>query len=178
MPIILNTSGVTSEELAQAAGKITGWAQYSDTQYTSTSPLIVTNGSNVNLTNNAGNTIKSQLPEGVTDLYDNVAGKITPDTSGDMYELRVDFTAFTTSNTGYGELTLDIGGSLGVILSIPVTFPRGTGISNSRAFSRTTLMYTLDTFLQNGGRLKYESIRGNTSVYDIVYVISRIHKGR
>lgn len=110
-------------------------------------------------------------------LYDGALNKITPDKSGDGYLLRIGFKRFTTSNTGYGEITLDIGQD-DPILDIPVTFPRGTGVINARTFVSTDFIFSGDDFIANGGSLYFESVRGTTSIYDIRYLIARVHKSR
>lgn len=173
MTIIFNGGGVGSDgsNLAES-----GWAQYSDDQYTELSPLVISVGQRVKLSNNAANIINSQLPVGVSDFYDGTTEKITPDLVGDSYMLRVNFKAFTDDNNGYAELQLDIGGAQGVILERGLSFPRGTGPSNVRSFSTSSLIYTLGQFVSNGGELFIDNIRGTTSIYDISYVISRDHK--
>ena len=155
-----------------------GWALYRDTVYTSASPLVVSEGSKVDLNNNAGSTITSHLPIGVTSLYDEVTKKITPVKLGDTMDLRIAFKCFTSINTGYGEVSVNIGGAIGDILTIPVNFPRGTGSINERNFVETNLIYSLDTFMQNGGALHYESVRGETSICDIEYTILITSKGK
>ena len=168
--------GAWVEEPVDANDIGTGWAQYSDTVYTSGSPLLVTQGTEVALTNNAGSTITSNLPTGVTAFYDGTTNLITPENSGDAYMLRVDFSAWNTVTEGYGVVKLDIGGGIGVILNRSVQFPRGSGSGNVRLFTSSSLIYTLGTFIANGGTLTFESVRGNTSIYDINFVISRVHK--
>lgn len=154
----------------------TGWAQYKDTVYTSGSPLTVTQGSTVVLSNNAGSTITSHLPTGVSAFYDGATNKITPENSGDFYEIRIDFNTWTNNNNGLAVIKLDIGGTQGVILQRLVNFPRGTGSGNVRSYSTTTGVYSLGTFVANGGELQIESITGTTTIYDITFVISRTHK--
>lgn len=105
----------------------TGWAQYSDGQYTSGSPLNVVQGDTVTLTNNAASTITSQLPLGVTSWWNNSTNKFTPSNVGDAYEVRIDFKASTNNVSGYGSILLDIGGSQGIILGRLFTFPKGSG---------------------------------------------------
>tara|TARA_R110002012_G_scaffold49804_2_gene128745 strand:+ start:11824 stop:12249 length:426 start_codon:yes stop_codon:yes gene_type:complete len=102
---------------------------------------------------------------------------LTGDTSGDAYLVRIGFKRFTSSNTGYGEITLDIGQDE-PILDAPVNFPRGSGVNNARAFVVTELVFSGNDFVGNGGSLYYESVRGNTSIYDIRYLIARAHKAR
>ena len=161
------------EQLSIAKTIGSGWAQYSDTSQTSGSPQVVNQGVTANLINNAGNVIESELPEGVTSLYD--GSLITPENSGDAYLLRINMTAFTSSQNGVLEIALDIGGVQGVILAKDFSFPRGTGLANARDISETFLIYSLGTFVANGGTIKVTSVVGDTSVYDVNYVISRIH---
>lgn len=156
-----------------------GWAQYADGQYTSESPLVVNVGNTVQLTNNANTTIKAQLPEGVTDFYDASTNTLTPDTLGDGYLLRINMKAYTTSNTGYGEIYVDIGNGTPIkIIELSVNFPRGTGANNVRPYTSTSFVYALDTLIANGGKVYYESVRGTTSIYDIVFIIERTSKGK
>lgn len=152
----------------------TGWAQYADDSLSSGSPQVVNEGVTAVLTNNAANVISSQLPNGVTSLYD--GAKITPENSGDMYMIRINLTAFTSSQNGVLEIALDIGGTQNVILAKDVSFPRGTGLANARDISESFLVYSLGTFVANGGEIKVTSVTGNTSIYDVTYVISRVHK--
>jgi hypothetical protein len=154
----------------------TGWASYNDDQYTSGSPLVITAGSTVQLTNNAASSIKTHLPNGITDFWNSSTNVITPENSGDAYMLRVSFTAFTDNNNGLAESQLDIGGSQGIIDRRLINFPRGTGLGNARNISYTSLIFSLDTFLANGGTLQIEGITGTTSIYDISILIARIHK--
>lgn len=154
----------------------TGWAQYADTEYTSANPLVIPVGPAVRLPNNALSTITAHLPDDITAFYDGTTGKILGNNEGDTITLRVSFKCFTDNNNGFAEVTVDIGGTIGSILDLPINFPRGTGSINARPYTSTNLLYTLDTFVQNGGELLIESIRGTTSIYDIVYVIERTHK--
>lgn len=169
--------GVSSSDVQNIINTNTGWAQYSDGTYTLASPLTVVQGNKVTLPNDASSVIDTHLPSGTTSFYDGATNTLTPDNVGNSYSIRIDFDCYTTSNTGYGEISLDVGGVVGEILNIPVNFPRGTGSNNVRVFSRTSLLYSLDTFVNNGGVLSYESIRGDTSIYNIVYVIAKMSEG-
>ncbi len=154
-----------------------GWAQYSDTALSSGAPQVIPQGATATIQNNALSTITSQIPVGVTSLYDPNTLTITPDTTGDAYLLRVSFTAFTSTNSGLATVLLDIGAPQNIILKRGFTFPKGAGLSNSLDVSMTSLIYSLDTFVNNGGTLKIFSETGDTSIFDVSYVISRTHKG-
>lgn len=170
--------GSSGKPAIDTINSILGWAQYSDTQYTLSSPLVVSQGSEVALTNNAGSAITSQLPLGVDKMYNGTTNKLIPVKFGDGYLLRIDFGRYTTSQTGYGEVHLDIGGAQGKIITIPVDFPRGTGVSNAKPFTATEFVYSFGDFIANGGTLTYESVRGITSVYDIKFIITKVTDGK
>lgn len=164
----------TGSNISEAVG--TGWAQYADTEYTASNPFIVSAGSILNLPNNSLSTITSNLPSDINSFYDNNTGKIIGNNVGDALMLRVSFKCFTDNNNGFAEVSLDIGGTVGSVLELPINFPRGTGSGNVRPYTSTNLIYTLDTFVQNGGEVLIEGVRGTTTIYDIVYVIERTHK--
>lgn len=152
----------------------TGWGFYSDTQYTEASPLVVTAGSRVALPNNKGTVIESHLPTGITTLYDGT--RITPQKVGDGYELRIGFKAKTSSNNGGFLVDLDIsaaGDGSNVILERSSRFLRGT--NTEQKFSFTSSLFSLNTFVANGGLLTFESITGNSSIYEINYLIKKDH---
>lgn len=156
-----------------------GWVQYSDDQYTLASPLVVSQGTTVQLTNNGNSSIKTQIPTGVIDLYDTTLNKIIPDTLGDGYILRINMKGYTSSNTGYGVIYVDIGDGTPIkIIELGVNFPRGTGVENVRPYTSTSFIYAQDTFLANGGKIYYESVRGETTIYDIVFILERVSKGK
>ncbi len=167
--------GITTAEAKTAAKGLTGWASYIDGTYTSGNPLIISQGLTSTITVDSASTITTHLPDGVTSFWDEVNNKITPDNEGDAYVVRIDFTAFTDNQNGVAEIILDIGGTIGAVFSRTITFPRGTGSTNAREISNTNLVYTLGTFIANGGTFSLESISGTTSIYDIVITISRIH---
>lgn len=164
-------------EASEEIDKVHGWARYEDTVYTESNPLVVASGTEVILPNNAGTIIDTYLPTDSPTLYNGVTNKLLPLSLGDSYLLRIDFKAYTSINSGYGEIRLDVGGEIGNVLEIPVSFPRGIGVNNIRSVSRSSLIYSLDTFMSNNGTIHYESVRGDTTIYDIVYVIHRLSRG-
>lgn len=152
----------------------TGWARYGDTTYTSGNPFVLAEGATVDLPNDAGSVITSQLPSGVTAFYDGTV--ITPENEGDFYDLSIRFTTQSSVNEGTIRLTVDIGGTQGEIVSDVRRLGRGSGINNQLTFAFG--VFTLDTFIANGGTVRVESIDGEQSIFDIVYVISRTHRAR
>jgi hypothetical protein len=165
--------------LVTHANNNTGWASYADTTYTSGSPFVVSVGTTVSLPNNAATTIVSQLPTGSTGLYDGT--RITPDASGDSYDVRMSFQGFSSVNEGAFALSLDISaagdGSI-TIASAPVRMVRGSGAGNVQLYTVAIPVFTLGTFLTNGGLIRIEAVDGNITVYDISYVLIKNHAAR
>lgn len=159
------------------SAKWSGWAQYGDSNYTNISPLVVNSGqtSTINL-DGLLNTVKTQLPEESTDLYNTVSSKITPVSSGDGYSMSLAFNGISSSNNGDATIFVDIGGSFTRLFPKTFRFNRGAGVSHEYYFVFN--FYSLGTFIANGGLIKIESGQGNTSIYDIILQIHRTHKGK
>lgn len=154
-----------------ATSSTTGWAQYVDTVYTVSNKFVIAQGSTLDLPNNAGTVIDTYLPEGVSTFYNSGTTKIMPAAIGDFYTIRINFSVSNDNVNGLAELDLDIGGAQGVILRRNITFPKGA--NTEIPYSSTNLIFTLDTFVANGGQLQIASDTGDTSIWDIQYVIAR-----
>ncbi len=154
-----------------------GWAQYVDSQYTSVSLLVTTQG-NTSIINIDGlaNTIETQLPVGASSLYDTPTSKITPIKNGDGYTLSMTFEGTTNNNNGDFDIFLDIGGSFTEFKSQNYVFPKGSG--SIRKLKYETTFYSGATFLANGGLIKVRSNTGTTSLYNFDLQIHKIHNAR
>lgn len=170
------TTPLVGGTLATVESTGTGWAVYSDNVYTSGSPFVVNSGVTSTLPNNAGSVINSQIPLGVTSFYNSGTSKIIPELNGDSYLINVRFTAVSSSNTGLADVSLDIGGAMGVIDGQTISMRKGAG--NSQIINVIFDIYSLSTFVSNGGLIKFNSIDGNTSIYNIQYKITRTHKAK
>lgn len=148
-----------------------GWASYSTTTYTNASPFTVSPNTTVTLPNNANNSITSDLPLGVTAFYNGTTNKITPVAIGDAYTVNVRFKATSTGALGndYLELGLDIGSGSPVIKE--TQFFRGMGVE--QYFNFVLPVFSLSTFVTNGGTLQITSHNGTLNIYDISYYINR-----
>lgn len=152
----------------------TGWAFYTDTQYTEVSPQVVNQGVTTQLLNNSGSVIKSHIPAGVTDFYN--GNRLTPQNVGDFYDLRVGFKAKTSVNNGGFALYFDIsaaGDGSNIIVGRSEGMIRGA--NQEHTYSYSTLVFSSNTFVANGAILLFESIDGNTRIYETTYLISRTH---
>jgi len=154
------------------AARDTGWAQYNDTQYTLASPFAVAEDAIVTMPMNSGQVLKQYIPSDTTDLYSN--GKITPTNVGDAYVLAIRFRAKSSKNFGALRIGIDIGGDLGTFVQQSIPFVRDSGIE--QYFNFVFNVFTLDTFVTNGGTIKVTAIIGNLSIYEISYVITRVFK--
>ena len=153
----------------------TGWAFYEDSQYTSGSPFVVNAGVTSSLPNNASLTaIETQLPSDAAQFYNGTV--MTPANNGDKYDVSIRFKATSSSNTGEYALRIDIGGTEGVISESSESFIRGAGSENFEEVNFS--VFSGSTFVANGGTITFESITGNTSIYDISYLITRVHRAR
>jgi hypothetical protein len=182
----LNSNLITQDRVLQApneSGVIalkgnTGWAQYSDTQYTSANPLVITQGNTgtISLDGLTG-TVKTQMPSNTTDLFDVSTSKITPIKSGDGYCLSLGFNASTNNNSGDFDIFLDIGGSFTKFKAENKTFPKGSGVVRPFMYN-ISAFYAGDTFLANGGFIKVTSNTGTTSLFDFDLQIHKTHDAR
>ena len=173
----INAGGLTAADVQNTIDANVGWARYADTQYTEASPFTVASGVTASLPNNAGQTITSQLPTGVTAFYDSATGKIIPDTELDKMVFTYRFKAKTSSASNASlSFGIDIGGTFGIIFPDSRLFIKGA--NTEQPFNFVMPGYTGSTFLANGGTPKITSIGGTTSIYDIELQVERTQKGR
>jgi len=169
----VNQAASAVEFVDPAVYQVTGWAEYSDTEYTEGSPFAVSAGTTVDLPNNSGTVIDEHLPTGVSSLYDGTV--IKPDTVGDSYEISIRFKTKSSVNEGAVRLAIDIGGAMDEITADGRRLNKGSGDENTLQINFS--VYSLATFIANGGTIKFEAVAGDQSVYDIRYIITRTHKG-
>lgn len=151
----------------------TGWAQYSDNQYTSGSPFALLADTDTLMPNNAGSVINGQIPLDITSYYSD--GVITGN-NGDSVLITVDLVAVPTNvGTTTIEVWFDIGGSIGELYRRTVSFPKGVGVS--RPISFTVSAYQLDTWELNGASV-WARANGTCDLYDIRYIITRTHSAK
>ena len=166
-------SGAVYDEVVRQIRALTGWANYEDATYTSSSKLTSANArTQLTIDKQGSGTNTDYLPEGVTSLWDSTENKITPASVGDAYDLRIDFKIEPQQSTDYAEFELDIGsGSPIIIASRTLTFAK-TGASS---FSVGIPIYCLSTFIANGCKMYIDtSGSGDTvHIYDISLTIKR-----
>lgn len=154
-----------------------GWALYGDTQYSAGSPLVISQGSTVDLPNNAGSKDESSLPTGSPALYDGT--RIQPNSINDTYDVRVNFKASTSSATSGGfNVSLDISaagdGSI-TVTAQPVRMLRGA--NEVQTYTVNFPIFCKETFKANGGLLRIESVTGDLTIYDISLFLVKTYGG-
>jgi len=164
----------STEHVRNENAKQTGWVSYADTTYTPSNRFTVLQGDTAILPNNAGEVIDAEIPLGIDSLYSPAQTKLVSPQSGNGYVLRVNFTTSSDNVSGYFTLIIDIGDtSLIPISAETYTFPKGAGTAH--AYSTTTLLYSLDTYVANGAKIRILSESGDTEIWNISYVIALTH---
>ena len=169
----LYNNPTTTETIANL---YTGWGSYEDTTYTSGSPFTVIDGATaVDLPNNKGTAIESQIPTDITTFYD---GTVITGRYGDGINLTIDFKCKPTTSAANPRLTvaIDIGGGIPELYTRDFVLAKGSGVEHNYLSSFNA--YTFDTWEANGGTLKISADNDDIEVYDIRYVITRTHKAR
>jgi hypothetical protein len=153
----------------------TGWEQITDTTYTSGSPLTISSGVTAKILNNGGSRINTQLPLGIAKFWNESTNKIVAVNNGDAFTLSLRFKAKMNVANGITDIGINIGGSLNTISAETLLFSKGSGVE--QRFDIDLSYFTGTTFIANGGDIEVTPLNGNISIYDIVLVIIRTHKG-
>lgn len=96
--------------------------------------------------------------------------------NGDSYLITVELVIKPTSgSTTFIEFWFDIGGGINNLYRRIISFPKGNGIA--RPATLTTAVYSLNTWQANGALL-YCRANGTADLYDIRFVIFRLHQSQ
>ena len=164
----------TGKSSAQEGAQITGWGSYTDTLYTSVSPLVLTGGAAyVNLTNNKGSFLETQKPTDVDTFYD---GTTITGRFGDSIMITISFAVKPTTNQSTRVTVIpDIGGVVGEITDYEKDETFSKGLNIVQRYLNSFGAYTYDTWEANGAQLKIKADQ-NAEIYNIRYLINRLHK--
>lgn len=152
-----------------------GWVEFRDTLNTSANRQSLTASTNNTITINSGITILSEKPKGGELLWNSATNKITPIKNGDSYNIRIDFKAEITVSLGYFEISVNIGGDIGKTFGNVKVFPKGKDVVHD--FSVSFPIYTLGTFVQNGG-LIFINPSGTMTIFDKRIIIVKTGQGK
>lgn len=154
----------------------TGWEQITDTTYTSGSPLVILSGVTGKISTGTTTKIQTQLPTGVATFWNETTDKLLAVNNGDAFTLSLRFKAKMNVASGLADIDINIGGSLGAISNETILFSKGSGVE--QRFDIDLSYFTGATFIANGGSIEVKPVNGDISIYDIVLVIIRTHKGK
>lgn len=155
--------------------KATGWAVYFDTQYTLGVPQQITGVDYMPILNNAGGDIKTNLPYGVTKLYDGATNKILPPEINSAFSGYIRFKASINMADGYAKVAVDINASINETFINTIKFPKGANIYHE--FTLPINGYMAETFFANGGIPVLLAGDGAiVKVYESVFFINITHR--
>lgn len=152
----------------------TGWAFYKDdsaeqTFDTTAAKLLISGGDSSSTSLYLPNDIR-----GTGELWDTTNSLIDPIQVGDSYTVRLDLPVTSRSGANYGVLELDIGGTSSpsiVIMSRRFDTTRAAPFDISMSFS----LFTLSTFISNGGQFFITTDSGSIGVTTPSVFITRTH---
>jgi hypothetical protein len=145
-----------------------GWARYDDTEYTSLSKLTLVQDTEVVLSNNGGNVVRSHSS---IDFYNSSTQKILGINENDVYIFTVAFKASAANaNQTFLEYNLEGSGQISRVAGT-IAYPKG----NDAEHVENIMMqyYTDATFVADGVQLKVNSVGGDSLIWDVIYFIQR-----
>ena len=145
-----------------------GWARYDDTEYTSLSKLTLVEDTEVVLSNNGGNVVRSHSS---IDFYNSSTQKILGINENDVYIFTVAFKASAANaNQTFLEYNLEGSGQISRVAGT-IAYPKG----NDEEHVENIMMqyYTDATFVADGVQLKVNSVGGDSLIWDVIYFIQR-----
>jgi len=145
-----------------------GWARYDDTEYDSNYKLTLVQDTEVVLSNNGGNVVKSHSS---INFYDSSTQKILGVNENDVYIFTVAFKASAANaNQTFLEYNLEGSGQISRVAGT-IAYPKG----NDAEHVENIMMqyYTDATFVADGVQLKVNSVGGDSLIWDVIYFIQR-----
>ena len=146
-----------------------GWVRYQDSQYTSGSPLSLSDEIPVTLTNNGNIKTKSDSTQ---EYYDTATQKLIPSTLNDVYIITIEFKSATpNTNQTHLDLWFENGGGLLENLNVSLGYYKGN--ATTQTFHNTFQYYVDQSFIDNGANIKIQSHGNSATVWDIQYFIQK-----
>ena len=145
-----------------------GWARYDDTEYDSNYKLTLVEDTEVVLSNNGGNVVRSHSS---INFYDSSNQKVLGVNENDVYIFTVAFKASAANaNQTFLEYNLEGSGQISRVAGT-IAYPKG----NDAEHVENIMMqyYTDATFVTDGVQLKVNSVGGDSLIWDVIYFIQR-----
>jgi len=149
-----------------------GWARYDDTQYTTSSFLTVTDGTNVVMPNNAGSSVTTYMNSSVA-FYNGTTKKVQTQNEADVYTMIVTFRAKApNANQTHIDISLSSTGATPYDrVSKSLTFAKGN--NQWQNFYESFSFYADADFVTNGNQWKIYAVGGDVDVAGCIYFIQR-----
>ena len=149
-----------------------GWARYDDTQYTTSSFLTVTDGTNVVIPNNAGSSVTTYMNSSVA-FYNGTTKKVQTQNEADVYTMIVTFRAKApNANQTHIDISLSSTGATPYDrVSKSLTFAKGN--NQWQNFYESFSFYADADFVTNGNQWKIYAVGGDVDVAGCIYFIQR-----
>jgi len=149
-----------------------GWARYDDTQYTTSSFLTVTGGTNVVIPNNAGFSVTTYMNSSVA-FYNGTTKKVQTQNDGDVYTMIVTFKAKApNANQTHIDVSLSSTGATPYDrVSKSLNFAKGN--NQWENFYESFSFYADADFVTNGNQWKIYAVGGDVDVAGCIYFIQR-----
>ena len=152
--------------LLESGGNTPRWAFYEDDQFTTSNRFNVPGTGYVNLPNNANTVTNTAMVTG-NEFYDGTL--LTPDEINDTYEIRITFTARSSTQNNWIKLAIEIGGSIGVFND---KYQSVRSSNQDHPMNVTLKFFVGSTFIANGGVVKIDSLN-SIDIWDIKYFIEK-----
>ena len=145
-----------------------GWARYDDTEYDYNYKLKLVEDTEVVLSNNGGNVVRSHSS---INFYDSSTQKVLGVNENDVYIFTVAFKA-SAANANQTFLEYNLEGS-GQISRVAGTIAYTKGNDAEHVENIMMQYYTDATFVADGVQLKVNSVGGDSLIWDVIYFIQR-----
>jgi hypothetical protein len=152
-------------------GSGVGWARYDDDTYTAENKLNLVQDVSTVLTNNASNIVKSETS---INYYNPLTSKILADKKDELYMATVIF-KYSAPNANHTFLRLQLeGGNETPYERLGNDISLGKGNDVTHEFHQVFQYYVDQLFVDNGSQWKITATGGVASIWDIIFLISKI----
>jgi hypothetical protein len=177
----VQSSTYGNADLDRSVGGI-GWASYVDSAATSGSPLELNAGNSyvapITIDGLASGSSSAQWPAGVSAPWDTSTNKLIGVNDGDMFDMRLKFSAQDGASMTLLDIYIDIGGAIGELWRKSIQIAKGASTETEVLISSN--YFTGTTFIANGGIIYASTAQSSTDmdIWGIEIVLLRKYVGR
>lgn len=161
---------------AQAITKEGDWNFFQLGNYTLASPLVIAQGSTAKITFNPSD-ISYTVGSGFTPTYDFTNQKFLPQTLNDVFLVETRMKVKCSLQNGHGDLLLESPSfAFNPVQAQSINVPKA---ANTQQFASVNVpVFIGQDIVNNGLEVKWSSVSGAFSLYDISFMIVRISSGK